>query len=118
MIETWMRNSCQFLKQNLVRSAMILITLDGNIAMDDKNLGEKSLWSCNMGNLQCSFFIVFDKEWKIVLGLHSVLATLHRRFTIRADLDLESGLKNGLECKKSTPLIGREARTRLFKFTP
>ena len=63
------------------------------------------------------FFIVFDKEWKIVLGLHSVLATLHRRFTIRADLDLESGLKNGLECKKSTPLIGREARTRLFKFT-
>jgi hypothetical protein len=37
---------------------------------------------------------------------------------LRAGSDLESGLKNGLGCKKSTPLIGREAGTRLFKFTP
>ena len=37
---------------------------------------------------------------------------------IRAGLDLESGLKNGLGRKKSTPLIGREAGTRFFKFTP
>ena len=37
---------------------------------------------------------------------------------LRAGLDLESGLKNGLGWKKSTPLIGREVGTRLFKFTP
>jgi hypothetical protein len=37
---------------------------------------------------------------------------------LRVGLDLEPGLKNGLGWKKSTPLIGREARTRLFKFTP
>jgi hypothetical protein len=37
---------------------------------------------------------------------------------IRAGLDLESGLKNGLGWKKSTPLIGGEVGTRLFKFTP
>ena len=36
----------------------------------------------------------------------------------KGGLDLESGLKNGLGCKKSTPLIGREVGTRLFKFTP
>ena len=39
------------------------------------------------------------------------------RVPVRAGLDLESGLKNGLGCKKSTPLIGREVGTRLFKFT-
>ena len=33
---------------------------------------------------------------------------------IRAGLDLESGLEMGW----GAPLIGREARTRLFKFTP
>jgi hypothetical protein len=37
---------------------------------------------------------------------------------VRAGFDLESGLKNGLGWKKSTSLIGREAETRLFKFTP
>ena len=37
---------------------------------------------------------------------------------LRAGLDLESGLKNGLGWKKSTPLIGREVGTHLFKFTP
>ena len=37
---------------------------------------------------------------------------------LRAGLDLESRLKNGLGWKKSTPLIGREAGTHLFKFTP
>jgi len=37
---------------------------------------------------------------------------------LRAGLDLESGLKNGSGWKKSTPLIGREVGTRLFKFTP
>ena len=37
---------------------------------------------------------------------------------MRAGLDLESRLKNGLWCKKSTPLIGREVGTRLFEFTP
>ena len=37
---------------------------------------------------------------------------------IRAGLDLKSGFKDGLGCKKSTPLIGREVGTRLFKFTP
>ena len=37
---------------------------------------------------------------------------------LRAGLDLESGLKTGLGWKKSTPLIGREVGTRLFKFTP
>jgi hypothetical protein len=37
---------------------------------------------------------------------------------LRAGLDLESGLKNGLGCKKSTPLTGREFGTCLFKFTP
>ena len=37
---------------------------------------------------------------------------------LRVGLDLELGLKNGLGWKKSTPLIGREVGTRLFKFTP
>ena len=45
--------------------------------------------------------------------------TLHSPVVnLRAGLDLESWLKNGFGCKKSTSLIGREAGTRLFKFTP
>ena len=37
---------------------------------------------------------------------------------LRAGLDLHSGLKNGPGCKNPTPLIGRENRAGLFKFTP
>ena len=37
---------------------------------------------------------------------------------LRAGLDKESGPKKGLGCKESTPLIGGEVGTRLFKFTP
>ena len=37
---------------------------------------------------------------------------------LRVGLDLESGPKNGLGCKKSIPLIGREVGAHFFKFTP
>jgi hypothetical protein len=42
----------------------------------------------------------------------SVLSKTPHHGHLRAGLDLESGFKNGLGSKKSTPLIGGEVGTR------
>ena len=60
----------------------------------------------------------FNIEHILLLSIYIELRLEHGDLTLWAGLDLESRLKNGLGCKKSTPLIGREVGTRLFKFTP
>ena len=60
----------------------------------------------------------YPRELRASLGNHNADHSRPVSIIIRAGLDLDSGLKNGLGCKKSIPLIGREVGTRLFKFTP
>ena len=56
--------------------------------MDDWNLNEKSAnkWHY-LQHLISDYFIKFSKDWSMMLGLHLVLVTLHKRFTISIEQD-------------------------------
>ena len=41
---------------------------------------------CNIVNVQCLFFY-FDKEQRLMLGVHLILVTIHMQFTINVEQD-------------------------------
>ena len=83
--------------------------------MGPSQLGENFLAFLSEEHYYTELFMIY------IYSLEFMQRMMLRNLTcwgVRAGLDLESGLKNGLGCKKSTPLIGREVGTCLFKFTP